>query len=101
MTSIGGRYIGNLDAVNAENPHSDDPRFMQCQQLGNCITRYTVWTRCTHELGEEHVRCKYQYYRAQAACTAEDLDKWNDYRAAGGCVFDVWPTHRTAHLRTG
>ena len=45
---------GHLDNVNAAHPHMDDPRFLTItNQSNNCILRFTVFTRCARELGEE------------------------------------------------
>uniref|UniRef100_A0A0G4FI54 Uncharacterized protein n=1 Tax=Chromera velia CCMP2878 TaxID=1169474 RepID=A0A0G4FI54_9ALVE len=93
--------VMNMDAVDSENPHCDDPRFLQSQQLGRCLLRYTVWLRCRHELGEEHTRCKYQFFRCQAACAAETIEFWDDLRSQGKCWMDQWPAHYTRHMRLG
>mmetsp|Transcript_44489 Transcript_44489/g.129371 ORF Transcript_44489/g.129371 Transcript_44489/m.129371 type:complete len:104 (-) Transcript_44489:57-368(-) len=90
----------NLDAVTAKYPHMDDPRFMSLSnQFNHCILRFTVFTRCARELGEEDTRCKYQYYRAQTACHEWQLEDWMEHRARGSCHLDVLPDRSTVHCR--
>mmetsp|Transcript_114688 Transcript_114688/g.180560 ORF Transcript_114688/g.180560 Transcript_114688/m.180560 type:complete len:104 (+) Transcript_114688:94-405(+) len=90
----------NMDAVTAEHPHMDDPRFLSLtNQMNNCLLRFTVFTRCARELGEEDVRCKYQYYRAQCCCPESQLEDWMEHRARGSCHMDVLPDRSTTHCR--
>ncbi|ETW55237.1 hypothetical protein PFUGPA_03057 [Plasmodium falciparum Palo Alto/Uganda] len=76
-----------------------DPRFLQVNQFNHCAYRYTLFCRCARELGEDHPRCKFQYYRSQIACTAEQLEDWDDNRQKGTCAMDTLPDKLTAHLR--
>ncbi|CDJ46860.1 hypothetical protein, conserved [Eimeria brunetti] len=92
-------YQRNIEELTAQNPHAQDPRLLQANQGSNCALRYTMFCRCARELGEENPRCKYQYYRAQIACTAEQMDEWNEHRSRGTCVFDMMPERSTKHLR--
>lgn len=89
----------NIEELTAQNPHAEDPRLLQANQGNACALRYTMFCRCAKELGEENARCKYQYYRAQIACTAEQMDDWNEHRSRGSCMFDVLPERSTKHLR--
>ncbi len=50
-----------------------------------------MFCRCARELGEEHVRCKYQYYRAQNNCFEGQLEEWMEVRAKGSCQWDQLP----------
>ena len=62
--------------------HMDDPRFLSLtNQMNHCTLRFYQFTRCARELGEEETRCKYQYYRAQCACTESQLEDWMEHRA--------------------
>eukprot|EP00437_Effrenium_voratum_P024349 CAMPEP_0181412308 /NCGR_PEP_ID=MMETSP1110-20121109/8352_1 /TAXON_ID=174948 /ORGANISM="Symbiodinium sp., Strain CCMP421" /LENGTH=103 /DNA_ID=CAMNT_0023535011 /DNA_START=82 /DNA_END=393 /DNA_ORIENTATION=+ len=91
---------GHLDNVNAAHPHMDDPRFLTItNQSNNCILRFTVFTRCARELGEEDTRCKYQYYRAQCTCPESQLEDWMEHRARGSCHLDVLPDRSTVHVK--
>ncbi|CAJ1392860.1 unnamed protein product [Effrenium voratum] len=65
----------------------------------NCILRFTVFTRCARELGEEDTRCKYQYYRAQCTCPESQLEDWMEHRARGSCHLDVLPDRSTVHVK--
>ncbi len=80
-----------------------------------------MFTRCVRELGEDEVRCKYQYvlhtktffvfnrgplwfihvryYRAQKVCPEGYLEDWMDQRARGVCHLDLLPDRTAAHLR--
>ncbi|XP_026190052.1 uncharacterized protein LOC34624177 [Cyclospora cayetanensis] len=89
----------NIEELTAQNPHAEDPRLLQANQGSACALRYAMFSRCAKELGEENARCKYQYYRAQIACTAEQIDDWNEHRSRGTCMFDVMPERSTKHLR--
>mmetsp|Transcript_23248 Transcript_23248/g.62026 ORF Transcript_23248/g.62026 Transcript_23248/m.62026 type:complete len:108 (+) Transcript_23248:103-426(+) len=90
----------NLDAVTANFPHMDDPRFMSLtNQMNNCLLRFTQFARCARELGEEDTRCKYQYYRAQCCCPESQLEDWMEHRARGSCHMDVLPDRSTLHCR--
>ncbi|SCQ16267.1 cytochrome c oxidase subunit 6B, putative [Plasmodium ovale] len=93
------KFIKNYDELTSQNPHASDPRFLQVNQFNHCAYRYTLFCRCARELGEDNPRCKFQYYRAQIACTAEQLEDWDDHRQKGTCVMDVLPDRLTAHLR--
>ncbi|CAA9987554.1 cytochrome c oxidase subunit 6B, putative [Plasmodium knowlesi strain H] len=93
------KLMKKYDELTSNNPHSSDPRFLQMNQFNHCAYRYTMFCRCARELGEDNPRCKFQYYRAQIACTAEQLEDWNDHREKGTCVMDVLPDRLTAHLR--
>merc|ERR1712136_654836 len=76
--------MGDFDSVNAAHPHMDDPRFLSLtNQMNHCTLRFYQFTRCARELGEEETRCKYQYYRAQRACTESQLEDWGS--TVGGC----------------
>merc|ERR1712113_1315312 len=78
MGFLGGQ---NMDAITAEHPHMDDPRFLSItNQMNHCLLRFTMFTRCARELGEEHTRCKYQYFRAQCACPESQLEDWMEHR---------------------
>merc|ERR1719421_1195567 len=84
-----GLFGQHYDACTAANPHNDDPRFMSLQnQTNHCILRFVQFTRCARELGEEEVRCKYQYYRAQCCCPEATLEEWMEHRARGSCHLD-------------
>mmetsp|Transcript_42975 Transcript_42975/g.134262 ORF Transcript_42975/g.134262 Transcript_42975/m.134262 type:complete len:96 (+) Transcript_42975:3-290(+) len=63
------------------------------------LLRFTVFTRCARELGEEDTRCKYQYFRAQCACPESQLEDWMEHRARGSCHLDVLPDRSTMHCR--
>ncbi|CRG96827.1 cytochrome c oxidase subunit 6B, putative [Plasmodium gallinaceum] len=93
------KFIKNYDELTSQNPHASDPRFLQINQHNHCVYRYTLFCRCARELGEDDPRCKFQYYRAQIACTAEQLEEWDDHRQKGTCVMDTLPDRLTAHLR--
>ncbi|CAG9480657.1 cytochrome c oxidase subunit 6B, putative [Plasmodium vivax] len=93
------KLMKNYDELTAHNPHSSDPRFLQMNQFNHCAYRYTMFCRCARELGEDNPRCRFQYYRAQIACTAEQLEDWDDHRQKGTCAMDVLPDRLTAHLR--
>merc|ERR1711974_567485 len=81
-----------MGEVTADHPHMDDPRFLTIQnQMNNCLLRFTVFARCARELGEEDVRCNYQYYRAQCCCQESLLEDWREHRARGSCHMDVLP----------
>eukprot|EP01068_Selenidium_serpulae_P009426 Selendium_serpulae@DN5227_c0_g1_i3.p2 len=88
-----------LDALTASNPHCDDPRVLTKDQRNLCTLRYTMFCRCARELGDDHTRCKYQYYRAQTACPLEMVEKWDEQRGKGRCNFDILPDQWTSHLR--
>eukprot|EP00922_Rhytidocystis_sp_ex-Travisia-forbesii_P068833 GHVS01102687.1.p2 GENE.GHVS01102687.1~~GHVS01102687.1.p2 ORF type:complete len:104 (+),score=7.22 GHVS01102687.1:77-388(+) len=92
------KMIQSLDYLTMENPHADDPRHMQIQQLPNCRSRFTVYQRCVYELGQENSRCKYQYYRAQIACPSETLSKYEDDWQKGNLFFGL-PDRHPMHLR--
>merc|ERR1711948_232861 len=78
----------------------DDPRFLSLtNQMNNCLLRFTMFTRCARELGEEDVRCKYQYYRAQCNCHESFLEDWMEHRARGSCHMDVLPDRSTVNCR--
>merc|ERR1712136_273664 len=90
----------DFDSVNAAHPHMDDPRFLSLtNQMNHCTLRFYQFTRCARELGEEETRCKYQYYRAQCACTESQLEDWMEHRARGSCHLDVMPDRSTVHCR--
>jgi cytochrome c oxidase subunit 6b len=96
------QVIGTIDGLTAEHPHCDDPRFLpQRNQFSHCMLRFTQFCRCARELGEEDVRCKYQFYRAQASCVQSQLDEWMEHRARGTCEFDLLPDRQTEHIRIG
>ncbi|OEH80154.1 hypothetical protein cyc_08450 [Cyclospora cayetanensis] len=76
----------NIEELTAQNPHAEDPRLLQANQGSACALRYAMFSR-------------YQYYRAQIACTAEQIDDWNEHRSRGTCMFDVMPERSTKHLR--
>lgn len=97
--TIGQKVINNIDALTAENPHADDPRFMQANQYNHCCLRYTMFCRCARELGADNTRCKYQYYRAQVACTQDQVEDWDDKRTRGACYLDVMPDRSTLHMK--
>eukprot|EP01067_Filipodium_phascolosomae_P006923 Filipodium_phascolosomae@DN530_c0_g1_i2.p1 len=81
----------NVDYMTMLNPHVDDPRYMQICHEMHCDMRYIIWCRCVRELGEDHPRCKFQYYRAQINCPSEKLDDWNGERERGVSRHDVDP----------
>merc|ERR1712032_674509 len=95
------KFLGNnIDAVTADHPHMDDPRFLSLtNQMNHCLLRFTVFTRCARELGEEDTRCKYQYFRAQCVCNESLLEDWMEHRARGSCHMDVLPDRSTEHCR--
>lgn len=72
---------------------------MLTNQAFNCTTRYVTFCRCCRELGEDNPRCKYQYYRAEIACTADFLDLANKHRLEGRLLMDTLPDRRIAHMR--
>lgn len=88
---IGSKVIQNLDQLTAENPHCEDPRVLQKDQTQNCQLRYTIFCRCARELGPDHVRCRYQYYRAQITCPLEMIENWDEERQRGMCKLDILP----------
>ncbi|PHJ16920.1 cytochrome c oxidase subunit [Cystoisospora suis] len=88
----------SVEELTTQNPHADDPRSMQYNQMNNCSLRYAMFARCATELGEEHTRCKYQFYRAQIACPIEYIEMWEDYRQKGTCQFNTLPEFSTKHL---
>ena len=94
-------FLGNnLDAVTANYPHMDDPRFLSLSNQNNaCILRFTMFTRCARELGEEHTRCKYQYFRAQCSCPENQLEDWMEHRARGSCHLDIMPDREVTQCR--
>ncbi|EUD68102.1 cytochrome c oxidase subunit 6b [Plasmodium inui San Antonio 1] len=87
------KLMKNYDELTCHNPHSS------MNQFNHCAYRYTMFCRCARELGEDNPRCKFHYYRAQIACTAEQLEDWDEHRQKGTCVMDVMPDRLTAHLR--
>lgn len=97
--TLGQKFIKDYNELTAQNPHGSDPRFLQINQFNHCAYRYTLFCRCARELGEDDARCKFQYYRAQIACTAEQLDDWDEHRRSGTCVMDTLPDRLTSHLR--
>ncbi|KAF4671852.1 hypothetical protein FOL47_001147 [Perkinsus chesapeaki] len=85
-------FVGTLDRLTAEHPHTDDPRFaFMSNQWNNCELRFTQFCRCTRELGEDDPRCKYQYYRAQTVCHEFLLEDWMEHRHRGTCDLDIMP----------
>ncbi|CAD7948557.1 unnamed protein product [Amoebophrya sp. A25] len=57
------------DYMTAYFPYSDDPRSAsQKNHWGACLLRFQQFCRCARELGEEHPRCRYQYFRAECNC---------------------------------
>merc|ERR1712176_1364915 len=102
MTSAGEKafFNQNFDAITAEHPHVDDPRTLSLtNQMNHCLMRFVYFTRCARELGEEHTRCKYQYFRAQCACPESQLEDWMEHRARGSCHMDVLPDRSTLNCR--
>eukprot|EP01066_Platyproteum_vivax_P008521 Platyproteum_vivax@DN3587_c0_g1_i1.p1 len=79
----------SIDSITIENPHSDDPRYLNMMQERHCDLRYIVYCRCVRELGEDNPRCKYQYYRAQIICPLEKLDEYDEHRKIGACKHDI------------
>ncbi|CEM24400.1 unnamed protein product [Vitrella brassicaformis CCMP3155] len=96
---IAGRTVGNVDALTADNPHATDPRFFNPEVTDECFMRYQIWARCCRELGDDHVRCRYQYFRAQCCCVDEQLTEFNEYREMGSCQLDWMPDRSTIHMR--
>ncbi|KAF4705617.1 hypothetical protein FOZ62_009860 [Perkinsus olseni] len=93
-------FVGTLDRLTAEHPHTDDPRFaFQSNQWNNCELRFTQFCRCTRELGEDDPRCKYQYYRAQTVCHEFLLEDWMEHRHRGTCDLDIMPDRQVIHMR--
>jgi len=94
------RFTQNLDFVNAQYPHMDDPRFLSItNQMTHCLLRFVQFCRCSRELGEEDTRCKYQYFRAQCACPESQMEDWMEHRARGSCHMDVLPDRSTSQAR--
>jgi len=73
----------NMETCTAYYPQIDDPRFFLMNQISHCWLRYQQFCRCARELGEDNVRCKYQYYRAQNVCTESYLEEAMEHRAKG------------------
>jgi len=91
---------GKMDAVTAYMPYNEDPRFLAITNQHNlCQIRFTVFCRCARELGEDHVRCKYQYFRAQTACMENHLEDWMEHRARGTCPMDILPDRSSMQCR--
>ncbi|EPR57517.1 hypothetical protein TGGT1_306390 [Toxoplasma gondii GT1] len=85
------KFQRSVEELTSQNPHTDDPRSMQFNQMNTCSLRYAMFARCAKELGDDHTRCKYQFYRAQVACPIEQIELWEDYRQKGMFLeFGVW-----------
>ncbi|AFZ80732.1 hypothetical protein BEWA_001390 [Theileria equi strain WA] len=93
------QYWKSYDNYTLDNPHVGDPRSLQMTQRLYCFIRYTMFCRCCRELGEDDPRCKYQYYRAEVACTQDFLDLVNQHREAGTCGMDLLPGDRIVGTR--
>ncbi|KEP64673.1 UNVERIFIED_CONTAM: cytochrome oxidase c subunit VIb, putative [Hammondia hammondi] len=92
------KFQRSVEELTSQNPHTDDPRSMQFNQMNTCSLRYAMFARCAKELGDDHTRCKYQFYRAQVACPIEQIELWEDYRQKGTCHFDLLPEFSTRHM---
>ncbi|PFH32517.1 hypothetical protein BESB_018350 [Besnoitia besnoiti] len=92
------KFQRSIEELTAQNPHTDDPRCMQINQMNNCSMRYAMFARCCKELGDDNTRCKYQFYRAQVACPIEQIEIWEDHRQKGSCHFDLLPEFSTRHM---
>mmetsp|Transcript_42692 Transcript_42692/g.97925 ORF Transcript_42692/g.97925 Transcript_42692/m.97925 type:complete len:105 (-) Transcript_42692:83-397(-) len=93
-------FAKDWDGLTANFPHMDDPRFLSLSnKMNECYLRFFQFTRCARELGEEDVRCKYQYYRAQCSCPESHLEDWMEHRARGSCHMDVLPDRSSMHMR--
>ncbi|EDO05242.2 hypothetical protein BBOV_I001580 [Babesia bovis T2Bo] len=93
------QHWSSYDHYNIDNPHVGDPRNLQFTQWNYCRLRYALFCRCCRELSEDNPRCRYQYYRAEMACTQDFLDIANKYREQGTNTADILPTSQVFNLR--
>eukprot|EP00389_Voromonas_pontica_P008528 GDKH01012936.1.p3 GENE.GDKH01012936.1~~GDKH01012936.1.p3 ORF type:complete len:113 (-),score=13.33 GDKH01012936.1:298-636(-) len=93
------KILKSVEDMTSTNPHTDDPRFLQTNQMNNCLLRYSMFCRCLRELGEDDTRCKWSYFRAQASCPGELVDLWNEHREKGSCQLDTLPDRAAMHMR--
>ncbi|CDR95375.1 hypothetical protein, conserved [Babesia bigemina] len=104
------QFLESYDHLVVDNPHVGDPRNLQHTQWNYCRLRYALFCRCCKELGEGNPRCKYQYYRAEMACTQDFLDIANKYRDNGRRGFlsqqnpgthstDILPSRQVHNIR--
>eukprot|EP00371_Babesia_bovis_P000163 XP_001608810.1 hypothetical protein [Babesia bovis T2Bo] len=105
------QHWSSYDHYNIDNPHVGDPRNLQFTQWNYCRLRYALFCRCCRELSEDNPRCRYQYYRAEMACTQDFLDIANKYREQGNVglllrppslgtnTADILPTSQVFNLR--
>lgn len=93
------QFWESYDHYNLDNPHVGDPRNLQHTQWNYCRLRYALFHRCCQELSEDNPRCRYQYYRAEMACTQDFLDVVNKFREQGSHSMDVLPSHQVHNLR--
>ncbi|KFG59355.1 hypothetical protein TGRUB_306390 [Toxoplasma gondii RUB] len=52
------KFQRSVEELTSQNPHTDDPRSMQFNQMNTCSLRYAMFARCAKELGDDHTRCK-------------------------------------------
>ncbi|KAK2197765.1 Cytochrome c oxidase [Babesia duncani] len=93
------QFWESYDNYTLNNPHAGDARNLQCTNWNYCKLRYTLFCRCCRELGEDDPRCKYQYYRAEIACTHDFLDIVNKHREEGTCSLDILPSRQVHNMR--
>ncbi|KAK1939578.1 hypothetical protein X943_001258 [Babesia divergens] len=122
------QFWESYDHYNLDNPHVgvslyveepytlQDPRNLQHTQWNYCRLRYALFHRCCQELSEDNPRCRcvgtlamasrhrYQYYRAEMACTQDFLDVVNKFREQGNHAkrthsMNVLPSHQVHNLR--
>lgn len=93
------QFWESYDHYNLDNPHVGDPRNLQFTHWNYCRLRYALFCRCCKELSEEDPRCRYQYYRAEIACTQDFLDVVNKYREEGRHSMSVMPSKQVHSLR--